>query len=65
MNNGWLYNITTDEPYTTGDNPPLVLEKNDYIIIHNHDLSCVDVSAITRDTIDIIEAVEDDYVRLN
>lgn len=63
LNNGWLYNITTSKEYVTGDG--ISLENNDYIIIHSHELSCVDVSAITRENIDLIEAVQNDYVRFN
>ena len=62
LNNGWLYNITTRKEYVTKDG--ISLENNDYIIIHDHDLSSVDVSALTQDNIDLIEAVQDDYVRL-
>ena len=67
LNNGWLYNITTVNPYLVSDDlDSFTLENNDYIIIHKHGegISCVDVSALTRENIDIIEAVQDDYVRL-
>ena len=61
LNNGWLYNITTSAEYITHDG--ISFENNDYVIIHSHSLSSVDVSALTRDNIDIIEAIQDDYVR--
>lgn len=63
LENGWLYNFTTDDVggFTTGDG--VALENNDYIIIHKHDSNELNVSEISRDNIDIIEAVQDDYVR--
>lgn len=66
FNNGWLYNVTLTGDYAVSGyvtNDGISVENNDYIIIHNKDLSCVDVSCIARSTVDIIEAVQDDYVR--
>ena len=67
LNNGWLYCFTTEETtgkYTTKDG--IELEHRDYIVIHSHsDLSSIPVSDIGRDTIDIIDTSDDDYVRLN
>ena len=66
FNNGWLYNVTLTGDYITNGyitKDGISIENNDYFIIHNKDLSCVDVSCIDRATIDIIEAVQDDYVR--
>jgi hypothetical protein len=67
LNNGWMYNFTTanDDGYKTSDLPSIHFENNDYIIIHNPSASCVNVSDITRDMIDIVEAVQNDYVRFN
>ena len=63
LNNGWLYNFTTTDlsGYRTKDGT--LLENNDYLIIHNHSASCINVSEITRETVDIIEAIQSDYVR--
>ena len=65
LNNGWLYNFTTTntDGYVTNDAVPIHFENNDYIIIHNPNASCVNVSDITREMVDIIEAVQTDYVR--
>ena len=67
LNNGWLYCFTTEEPskkYTTKDG--IELEDRDYIVIHTHtDLSAIPVKDICRDTVDIIDTADDDYVRLN
>ena len=68
LNNGWLYSFTTDEAtgkYTTKDG--IELEDRDYIIIHSHDeaVSAVAVSAISRDTVDIIDTADSDYVRIS
>ena len=67
LNNGWLYCFTTEEPskkYTTKDG--IELDDRDYIVIHTHsDLSAIPVKDICRDTVDIIDTADDDYVRLN
>ena len=57
LNNGWLYNFTTDDAsgFTTKDGVPL--ENNDYIIIHKHGSDSLSVSEIVRGNVDIIEAV--------
>lgn len=66
LNNGWLYNVTLTGDYAVSGyvtNDGITIENNDYFIVHDKDLSCVDVSKISRATVDIIEAVQDDYVR--
>lgn len=66
LKNGWMYNITTDEPYiVSGAN--LSLENNDYVIIHSHDTSIlsIDISAINRSNVDIIEAIYDNVFRVD
>jgi len=64
LNNGWLYNFTTKDKFGY---KPLDLEKtlenNDYLIIHNHKLSSTSISNITNEDVDIIEALQEDYVR--
>lgn len=64
LSNGYLYSVTLSNnmsSYTTNDG--IEFEPNDYIIIHSHDKDYVKVSELTRDTIDLIESVQDDYVR--
>lgn len=66
LNNGWLYNVTLTGDYAVSGyvtNDGITVENNDYFIIHDKELSCVDISKIARATVDIIEAVQDDYVR--
>ena len=70
LSNGWMYTVTFDETMpssivelSTADK--VVLTPKDYIIIDNHDPDSggVDISAISRETIDIIDVVDDVYVK--
>lgn len=72
LNNGWLYLFTTKTEggkYTTADG--IELEDRDFIIIHNHnkegeeELSSVKIKDLTKDTIDIIDTIDSDYVRFS
>lgn len=65
LNNGWMYKICTTKPYYTSDDPKFTLEDNDYLIICNHNtsLSCIDISSITPNDVDIIESVYEDSFR--
>ena len=70
LNNGWMYCIDVKEPtieesktYVTTDN--ISVSNRDYLIVHSHNdaLSCIELSDICRDNIDIIHTEDDDYVR--
>ena len=63
LNNGWLYNFTTDDASGFITKDGVSLENNDYIIIHKHGANSLSVSEIVRGNVDIIEAVQNDYVR--
>lgn len=70
LSNGWMYTVTFDGSMpssvvelSTADK--VVLTPKDYIIIDNHDPDSggVDISAISRETIDIIDVVDDVFVK--
>jgi len=72
LRTGWMYCMTINEDYPIGSGKYTTKDgceftDRDYMIIHNHDnpeLSSIQISAITREDIDIIETQDDDYVRL-